>query len=298
MIHADIATRRRALLPVLLALFLLALAAPPAAAQEPDSTVAAGAVPGSSAAEEHRFARLARMRGVGEVLLLGESTAHALTAPLRWNAADLRTLGLGAGGVALVSLLDGAGREAMARNHSAGADRLEEVLEPFGRERGLQLMGGFFAAGLVLDDARLRAVAAEGLASGLVAAGVIQPALAEITGRPRPRTGRGVYDFDPFSGNISFPSGHTTAAFALASVIATEYPHPAVQGGAYGIAAGVGLARMYRGAHYASDVLAAAAIGTAVGRGVARFGQRHRARLRLAPELRGEDAYLVVRLAR
>ena len=137
-------------------------------------------------------------------------------------------------------------------------------------------------------------MAAEAVASGSVAAALVQPALAEAVGRPRPRKGRPAHSFDPFSGSISFPSGHTTAAFAAASVIATEYAHPAVGIAAYGLASAVGVARMYAGAHFLSDVVAAGLLGTAVGRSVARFGQAYRAELRLVPVPGGDDAALVV----
>ena len=278
-----------------LLLILCGLAAPPALAQGLDSL----AVPAvaDSAENESRPGRLERMPVVGEVILVGRSGAHVLTAPLRWRADDLRTLGLAVGGVAALSLLDERGRDLMERSQSAAGDRLEDLVEPLGRERGLQLLGGFFVAGLVLDDPRMRAVAAEGVASGLVAAALIQPALAEVTGRPRPRKNRPAYTFEPFSGNISFPSGHTTAAFSVASVIATEYDHLAVRVAAYGLASAVGVARMYRGAHFGSDVAAAALLGTAVGRSVARFGRDYRARIRLEPVVHGSQTLLVLRLA-
>ena len=55
------------------------------------------------------------------------------------------------------------------------------------------------------------------------------------------------------------PSGHTTAAFAGALVLATL---PGWGLGAVSIACLVGLSRMYMGAHYPTDVLAGAALGS------------------------------------
>src|SRR5690606_1227034 len=153
-------------------------------------------------------------------------------------------------------------------------------------------VGALYAAGLVLDDPHARAVATEAVASGLVAAGLFQPAIAEVVGRSRPRKGLPAHSFDPFSGSISFPSGHTTAAFAAASVVAAEYGHPAVGVAAYGLATAVGVARMYAGAHFLSDVAAAALLGTAVGRSVARFGRERREGLRLLPVAGAGGTYL------
>jgi membrane-associated phospholipid phosphatase len=69
----------------------------------------------------------------------------------------------------------------------------------------------------------------------------------------------------------SFPSGHTITAFAFASTVAREskfwWPHAAWAVGTvfYGGASLVGLSRMYNNQHWASDVMAGAAIGTLVG---------------------------------
>lgn len=79
----------------------------------------------------------------------------------------------------------------------------------------------------------------------------------------------------------SFPSGHTTVAFAAAAVVTSESEHwghravwlvaPAMYGGA----TLVGLSRMYNNAHWASDVVLGAAIGTFSGIKVVRFNHSH-----------------------
>ncbi len=61
----------------------------------------------------------------------------------------------------------------------------------------------------------------------------------------------------------SMPSGHTTAAFAIATALTLRYPKPYVYVPAYAWAAFVGYGRMYLGLHYPSDVLAGALLGTA-----------------------------------
>jgi undecaprenyl-diphosphatase len=57
----------------------------------------------------------------------------------------------------------------------------------------------------------------------------------------------------------SFPSGHTAAAFGGAWLLARHYPRWAPA--AYGVAALVGLSRVYLGVHYLSDVAIGAAAG-------------------------------------
>lgn len=108
-----------------------------------------------------------------------------------------------------------------------------------------------------------------------------------LAGRARPyvdvgnshdfKLGRGFSGFD----YQSFPSGHTTAAFALASTVSREtqmwWPRSRWPMGTlmYGGATLVGMSRMYNNKHWASDVLGGAAIGTIVGLKVVKYHHSH-----------------------
>lgn len=72
--------------------------------------------------------------------------------------------------------------------------------------------------------------------------------------------------------NSSFPSGHATGAFALATVFGHQYPKAAIP--CYLAAAAVGLSRIYLGRHYPSDVLAGALIGFGSARLVIHYNDR------------------------
>ena len=85
-------------------------------------------------------------------------------------------------------------------------------------------------------------------------AGFVAYSLKKIVGRPRP------------SGEEeknSFPSGHTTLAFTMATVIGHEYTKLRVP--LYAVAFCTAFARIYLGRHYPSDVLAGATIGILAG---------------------------------
>jgi membrane-associated phospholipid phosphatase len=81
---------------------------------------------------------------------------------------------------------------------------------------------------------------------------------------------------------LSLPSGHSSAAFALATVAERHYGWKAGLP-AYALAAGIGLSRIESNKHYLSDVIAGATIGTIVGRTVTRLnGERPSSRHTIA----------------
>ncbi len=62
-------------------------------------------------------------------------------------------------------------------------------------------------------------------------------------------------------GSYSFPSGHTSSAFSVATSLSIRYQKWYVIAPAMVWATGVGFARMYEGVHYPSDVLCGAVLG-------------------------------------
>jgi membrane-associated phospholipid phosphatase len=117
----------------------------------------------------------------------------------------------------------------------------------------------------------------------LLVADQVTSTLKGVFGRVRPYASAGnARDFDLGGGfssddRRSFPSGHASTAFALASVVAEESSHHwprarrVIVPIAYAAAASVGLARMYNDKHWASDVALGAAVGTLSGRIVVRY---------------------------
>jgi membrane-associated phospholipid phosphatase len=64
------------------------------------------------------------------------------------------------------------------------------------------------------------------------------------------------------AGSPSFPSGHTSSAFATATSLSMAYPKRYIIAPSYAWAGTVGYSRMHLGVHYPSDVLAGALIGS------------------------------------
>lgn len=95
------------------------------------------------------------------------------------------------------------------------------------------------------------------------------------TGRERPFVGDGRGHF--FQGGDSFPSDHSAVSWAIASVIAHEYPGPLTQLLVYGLAGSVSAARVVGHKHFLSDAVVGSALGWYTGRQVFRSHSRYSA---------------------
>ena len=143
--------------------------------------------------------------------------------------------------------------------------KTSRVISNAGSVYGLgAVAGAFYLFGRNRNDDRAREtglLSAEALVNGVI----VEAALKGITQRARPLDGVERSEF--FDGGNSFPSGHSTQAWAVATVIAHEYRgRRAVQIAAYGAATAVSVARFTGQKHYLSDVVAGSALGFAIGR--------------------------------
>jgi membrane-associated phospholipid phosphatase len=213
----------------------------------------------------------------GKLILL--DVRDVLSVPAFWEGGDWLKLGIGAGAVAATGFaLDEPLRDASQRSRTKSRDDLASVVQRFGQEYSWGVVGAFAVAGWAFDDARSRRVVVDAFAAILIANGIVTTALKTSVGRYRPEETAATWHAQPFSGHISFPSGHATQTFALAAVIAGHYRQPWVRVTAFLVAGSVGLARIHLNKHYASDIVAGALIGTAVGGTVVSLGERRRAK--------------------
>ena len=120
--------------------------------------------------------------------------------------------------------------------------------------------------GLLLLLFRMRKLGVLMLLSFLLS-GLLAQSIKRIEERPRP----GLHFQNPdiihrvddvlLKGKNSFPSGHTTTAFATFSLLAFASRNKFVQFLYFAIAVTIGYSRIYLGQHFAEDVLMGAAIG-------------------------------------
>jgi len=128
----------------------------------------------------------------------------------------------------------------------------------------LGLIGGFYVFGHAQHSPRAVETARLSLES-LIDSTIVVSALKAVTQRPRPNeyNGRGTF----FTGGSSFPSGHSSSAWSIATVVAYEYQNqPLVKYGAYAAAAAIGLSRYSGRNHFLSDIVVGSALGFYTGR--------------------------------
>ena len=216
------------------------------------------------------------LAGIGKIAL--KDTIYVLGSPVRWNGEQwLVFAGAAVGVVVVAAFADVAARDATQTHQSQALDDLTRIVEPFGAEYSWAVLGAYGIVGLVFHDADARDTAIDGVIASLLASGIITPATKFAVGRARPNQSVSPTEFHPFvSGYASFPSGHATQAFAVASVISAHSDKLWVSVSAYTLASLVAFSRVYHNAHWTSDVTAGALIGTAVGQGVVALNKRLR----------------------
>ena len=167
-------------------------------------------------------------------------------------------------------LFDGGARNALRAGSEGGRSRAA-TLSDVGYI-GLPLYAAVVEAGLVTwiqrgkGDAALQLALIE--AEAIAINGLLTRVTQRAVGRSRPDAAPGTTD------NTAFFSGHTSTAFTAASALCVQHSRLEIYGGiadklvcptALAVAATTGVLRIVADRHWASDVLAGAAVGTLVG---------------------------------
>lgn len=120
---------------------------------------------------------------------------------------------------------------------------------------------GVLAAGIIDNDKGTRQNALY-IASSSVVNLVFTTVIKKLLKRKRPFQGQVQINAVYHPGDYSFPSGHTSSAFATATALSQVYRKWYVVAPAYLYAGSIGYSRMYLGVHYPSDVTVGALLGT------------------------------------
>jgi len=166
----------------------------------------------------------------------------------------------------------------------------------------LATSGLFYFGGLIFQNEKAQQTGVMSV-EALAHAGLIVTVGKLITGRQRPRYENGKdywhwfpstfkqFGKDPQSKYDAFPSGHSIAAWSLATVIAKQYSnYTIVPILAYTAATGVALSRITQDAHWMSDIIIGSALGYTIGSFVVR--ERKNTHWTLFPSSNGKGVFL------
>ena len=171
-----------------------------------------------------------------------------------FSGQNLLPFAVGAAATAAASAFDGSSQHLLLGScvscGTTGATAGGTAVVPF--------VGALFVAGRFSPQGRFRSMTYD-FAQALIVNEAYTGILKYTVQRPRPDG----------SDNLSFPSGHASAAFSLATVAEHHYGWK-VGVPAYLLASGIGLSRVESNRHNLSDVLAGATLGIIVGRTVGR----------------------------
>ncbi|AFH48545.1 Phosphoesterase PA-phosphatase-like protein [Ignavibacterium album JCM 16511] len=197
-----------------------------------------------------------------------------ITKPSEFDLKDWITLGSVAALTSSAFLIDNENRNFWLRNKSAAFDKVAEI----GRIYGDITYAAIFSASLYLSGKIVNnknlSVTGRMLIEGLFYAGLTTTIIKTVSGRSRPFTNEGDFKFRFFQTKndfTSFPSGHTTVAFTLSTILSERINNTYATILLYSLAGTTTLQRMYSDNHWLSDTILGASIGYFIGKAVLLF---------------------------
>jgi len=198
--------------------------------------------------------------------------------PLHFNSRDFMITGIIIGSTALSFALDNSVRNDMKRIHSSSMDNITNIGEKLGSPQyGLALSGILYLGGHFARESELR-ITGVMLAEAIFLNGITTEVLKVVIGRSRPFSNEGNKDLDFFRINDednSLPSGHTSTAFTIATVLSQRIDNTFASIALYSFAGLTAFQRIYADRHWFSDVVLGAAIGTIVGLKVVKLNSEY-----------------------
>jgi membrane-associated phospholipid phosphatase len=196
---------------------------------------------------------------VTAVKTIGEDELHIIKSPFSVGALKLDALVVGATGI-LIANDESVLYQVNPSWHNTSINISDAGVYGLGAAAGGILVTGLITHNDHAIDTGIRSAEAS------VDSVILYAALKAVLARQRPYNGPGEGKF--FSGNWtagSFPSGHATLAWTLASVMAHEYPNWPMRLLMYGAATAVSTTRVTGGVHFPADVFSGSVIGFGVG---------------------------------
>ncbi len=163
------------------------------------------------------------------------------------------------------------------KNQSSFNDKLFSIDKVYGSGYTLIGIAGLYGYGIIFNNDQVRKIGLETI-EAVGYAGIITSVLKTVAGRYRPYMNEGKFKFNPINfsaGETSFPSGHSTVAFAVSTVLAKNTDNVYLKILCYSGSGLVAAARLYHNAHWFSDVVTGGLIGYFVGDYVSNHDKKH-----------------------
>jgi membrane-associated phospholipid phosphatase len=207
---------------------------------------------------------------------VGQDQIGILTSPLRLSPSDAFWLVPFAGATGAALHYDAQALQDLGVNKKR--IDLSSTFSDVGLYGAMAGDAGLYFLGVATHNEHLAETGRLG-AEAVADASLVVEGLKLATNRQRPNEGNGQGDFWPhgthsFEFDGSFPSEHAAATFALARVIASEYPSKPVQIAAYALALAVSASRVTAYEHFPSDILVGGTLGYPVNAPTGRAGTR------------------------
>ncbi|MEJ2617689.1 MAG: phosphatase PAP2 family protein [Ignavibacteriaceae bacterium] len=187
-------------------------------------------------------------------------------------------------------------RKVVAKNHNNTMDDITEVGHKYGNAGYMIILSGAaYLTGKIIKNNDISETSRMILET-LAYAGIITTVLKVGLGRTRPYTGNDPFDFFNFkltNDFVSFPSGHSTTAFAVSSVLAAKINNIYASIALYGLAGLTMYQRIYSDNHWFSDTFAGAVISTVIGNAIVKLnecpGKKSRSSLTVLPAIQSNS---------
>jgi membrane-associated phospholipid phosphatase len=202
-----------------------------------------------------------------------------LKSPFTASSSDWQRIGIATAGTGMLFLLDPAVKDFAQSNQSKTGDWIFNIDNTFNKEYVIIGSSGLYLSGLLFRQRELRHTALYTMEAVFLASS-ITAALKYTFGRSRPYLDEGQLKFHIFNGHReryrSLPSGHTTGAFSICTVMAKSIDNNWWKTFWYGTAVMVGAARIYYNHHWLSDTVLGGFIGYTTANYVVHFDERNK----------------------
>jgi membrane-associated phospholipid phosphatase len=193
--------------------------------------------------------------------------------PLSFTTEDYYLTAIAISATAITTTLDFPAKRLVSRTKNSDMDKLMFQSEKVGNPRyGMALGGIFYLGGHLIRDKYIRETG-QILMEAILLNGAVTYVLKLTIGRGRPNHESingdfSVLEFEFDKGDQSMPSGHTSTAFTIATVLSSRINNIFASIALYSIAGLTAYERVYDNHHWISDTLLGAIIGYTVGKKV------------------------------